>query len=125
MPDKPAQKTGQPSKGTGRFVEAGAKGPAGRSSKRVVHTPFDSVGLRVAFAIEELTQGGVLSGSRSRKISTRVDPGLIEAAKRRTGLERDSDLINAALAMIAAGDDFGAWLVSQAGRLPEDFELAV
>ena len=77
------------------------------------------------FAIEELTQGGTLTGSRSRKISTRVDPGLIEAAKRRTGLQKDSDVINAALAVIAAGDDFGAWLIAQAGRLPEDFELAV
>ena len=41
------------------------------------------------------------------------------------GLRGDSDLINAALAVIAAGDDFGAWLVGQAGRLPEDFELAL
>jgi hypothetical protein len=49
----------------------------------------------------------------------------MEAARRRTGLRSDSDLINAALAVIAVGDDFGAWLVRQAGRLPEDFELAL
>jgi len=66
-----------------------------------------------------------LAGVRSHKLSTRVDPGLIDAARRRTGLSRDSDLINAALAVIAVGDDFGLWLVRQAGRLPEDFELAL
>jgi hypothetical protein len=73
----------------------------------------------------ELERSGALVGARSLKLSTRVDPGLIEAARRRTGLRSDSDLINAALAVIAAGDDFGTWLIGQAGRLPEDFELAL
>lgn len=80
---------------------------------------------RLQFAVVELERSGALAGARSQKLSTRVDPGLIEAARRRTGLRSDSDLINAALAVIAAGDDFGAWLVTQAGRLPEDFELAL
>ena len=77
---------------------------------------------RLRFAFAELEGSGNLAGARSLKLSTRVDPGLIEAARRRTGLGSDSDLINAALAVIAAGDDFGAWLVRQAGRLSEDFE---
>lgn len=80
---------------------------------------------RLKFALAELERSGALAGARSQKLSTRVDPGLIEAARRRTGLRSDSDLINAALAVVAAGDDFGAWLVRQAGRLPEDFELAL
>lgn len=80
---------------------------------------------RLRFAFDELERSGALAGARSKKLSMRVDPGLIEAARRRTGLRSDSDLINAALAMLAAGDDFGAWLVRQSGRLPEDFELAL
>ncbi len=80
---------------------------------------------RLQFAFVELERSGALAGARSKKLSMRVDPGLIEAARRRTGLRSNSDLINAALAMIAAGDDFGAWLVRQSGRLPEDFELAL
>jgi hypothetical protein len=83
------------------------------------------VGARLRAALEELSGTGALTGSRSRRISARVDPGLIEAAKRRTGLEADSDVINAALAVLAAGDDFGAWLVSQSTPFPEDFELAI
>jgi hypothetical protein len=78
---------------------------------------------RLRFALAELDGSGTLTGARSLKLSTRVDPGLVEAARRRTGLRSDSDLINAALAVIAAGDDFGAWLVRQAGRLPKDFDL--
>jgi hypothetical protein len=80
---------------------------------------------RFAFALAELEHAGALAGTRSKKLSMRVDPGLIEAARKRTGLRSNSDLINAALAVIAAGDDFGAWLGQQAGRLPEDFELAL
>jgi hypothetical protein len=80
---------------------------------------------RLSFAFDELTRTAALTGARSRKLSIRVDPGLIDAARRRTGLQSDSDLINAALAVIAASDDFGAWLVQQNGRLPEDFDLAV
>lgn len=80
---------------------------------------------RLTFALAELERLGVLTGARSKKLSMRVDPGLMEAARRRTGLHGDADVINAALAVIAAGDDFGAWLVRQAGRLPEDFELAL
>lgn len=80
---------------------------------------------RLRFAFAELERSGALAGARSKKLSMRVDPGLIEAARRRTGLRSNSDLVNAALAMIAAGDDFGPWLVRQSGRLPEDFELAI
>ncbi len=80
---------------------------------------------RLKFAVVELQRSGALAGARSKKLSTRVDPGLLAAARRRTGLQSDSDLVNAALAVVAAGDDFGAWLVTQAGRLPEDFELAL
>jgi hypothetical protein len=80
---------------------------------------------RLDFAVRELADAAVLTGARSRKLSTRVDPGLLQAARERAGLQSDSDLINAALAVIAADDDFGAWLVQQNGRLSDDFELPV
>jgi hypothetical protein len=35
-------------------------------------------------------------------MSAGVDPGLVKAAKAKTGLKNDSDLISAALAVIAA-----------------------
>ena len=81
------------------------------------------VSARLAFALKTLRESGRLAGVRTKRLSARVDPGLIKAARAKTGLENDSDLINAALAVIAAPDDFGPWFAAQAGRLRKDFEL--
>jgi hypothetical protein len=81
------------------------------------------VSAKVRFAYKVLMEGRKLAGARSRRLSARVDPGLIEAARQKTGIANNSDLINAALAVIAAPDDFGPWFAAQAGRLPPDFEL--
>jgi hypothetical protein len=81
------------------------------------------VAARLTHAIAALKDSGRLSGARSKRISVRLDPGLVQAAKANSGIQNDSDLINAALATLAAPDDFGAWLVSQAGTLPADFEI--
>ncbi|HYS48520.1 MAG TPA: hypothetical protein VEM36_07090 [Xanthobacteraceae bacterium] len=81
------------------------------------------VSAKLEFAWNALAAGGTLAGARTKRLSARVDPGLIEAARRKTGIGNDSDLINAALAVIAAPDDFGPWFAAQAGRLPRDFEL--
>ena len=111
---------------------AGKKPQAKRQSPAPLRKPVaGAVGgdvltnTRLKYAVVALERSGALAGARSQKLSTRVDPGLLAAARRRTGLRSDSDLVNAALAVVAAGDDFGAWLVTQAGRLPEDFELAL
>lgn len=78
---------------------------------------------RVEFALSTLAASGKLKGARTERLSARVDPGLIRAARAKTGLDSDSELINAALAVLAAPDDFGPWFAAQAGRLPKDFEL--
>ena len=38
-------------------------------------------------------------------------------ARTKTGLQNDLELVNAALAVLAAPDDFGPWFAAQAGRL--------
>jgi hypothetical protein len=78
---------------------------------------------RVAFAVRWLERQGILAGKRSHKLSARVDPGLLRAARERLGENSDTEVVNAALAVLAGDDEFGAWLVGRAGRLPEDFEL--
>jgi hypothetical protein len=80
---------------------------------------------RVEFALSTLAASGKLKGVRTKRLSARVDPGLIKAARSRTGLNNDSELVNAALAVLAAADDFGPWFAAQAGRLSKDFELAI
>src|ERR1700730_12713644 len=81
------------------------------------------ISAKLAFALRIRAENGKLTGTRTRRVSARVDPGLVEAARIKTGLNNDSELINAALAVIAAPDDFGPWFAAQAGRLPKDFEL--
>ena len=86
--------------------------------------PIDPIlSARLNFALSTLADSGKLKGVRSERLSARVDPGLIKAARAKTGFQNDSDLVNAALAVLAAPDDFGPWFISQAGRLPKDFEL--
>jgi hypothetical protein len=80
---------------------------------------------RIAFAQRSLEEAGRLTGEKTRRISARLDPGLVEAAMDRTGITSETALLEAALAMMAEPDDFGAWLISQRGKLDEDFELAI
>lgn len=97
-----------------------------RSKRFTLRVTADPATLaRIGFALKKLERSGLLKGARSARLSVRVDPGLIAAARRRAGMATDSELVSAALAVLAAPDDFGAWFVAQAGRLPEDFELAV
>ncbi len=78
---------------------------------------------KAQWALRALELKGVLKGARSLRLSTRVDPGLMQAARDKLGAGSDTEVVTAALAVLAGGDDFGAWLVSREGRLPEDFEL--
>jgi hypothetical protein len=97
---------------------------ARQSQRSTGPKPLDPIlSARLNFALSILAENGKLKGVRSERVSARVDPGLIQAARVKTGFENDSDLVNAALAVLAMPDDFGPWFVSQAGRLPKDFEL--
>jgi hypothetical protein len=60
---------------------------------------------RVDAVIEAAENSGLL-GEKSSRIGGRISPALVEQAKKRTGIETDTDLIEFALANIALGDDF-------------------
>ena len=100
-----------------------------RRGRRVSVAPSRSIdpitSARVEFALSTLAASGKLKGARTQRLSARVDPGLIKAARAKTGLDNDSELVNAALAVLAAPDDFGPWFAAQSGRLPKDFELEI
>jgi hypothetical protein len=64
-----------------------------------------------------------LLGSPSQKVSARVSAKLLKAAMKRSGITEVSAVIETGLALMAEPDDFGEWLVLQAGKLPADFEL--
>lgn len=78
---------------------------------------------RIASSFDALEKAGVLAGTRSARLSVRIEPRLVEEAKKRSGIENETDLVRAALALMVEPDDFVDWLGSRKGKLPADFEL--
>ncbi len=66
---------------------------------------------------------GLLSGARTQVVRARMPSQLVAQAKRRTGIESDSKLLEAALANIAVADDYAEWLHSQRGSISSDLDL--
>jgi hypothetical protein len=65
----------------------------------------------------------LVGGKKKHLLSARLDEALVAAAKARTGIKSDTALAEYALATVALGDDYGEWLLTQAGRLDRSFEL--
>jgi hypothetical protein len=56
---------------------------------------------------------GLLRGERTKVLRGRMPEALVSEAKKRTGIESDTDLIEVALANIAVADDYAEWLLSR------------
>lgn len=65
---------------------------------------------------------GLLGGENSR-IGGRVRRQLVAAAKRKSGIASDTELLEYALAKVALEDDFGAKLVRRKSRIAPDIDL--
>jgi hypothetical protein len=48
---------------------------------------------------------------------------LVDAAKARSGIKSDTELLEYALARVALEDDFGQKLTAREGRVPRDLDL--
>lgn len=67
-------------------------------------------------------QSGLLSEKGSR-IGGRVSPALVRQAKRQTGIETDTDLIEFALATVALEDNFAEAFKESRGRVNPALKL--
>ncbi len=67
-------------------------------------------------------QSGLLSG-KSGRIGGRVSPALVAQAKRQTGIEADTELIEFALATVALDDGFAAAFKESRGTVDPDLKL--
>ena len=65
---------------------------------------------------------GLLDGQTSR-IQGRITDSLLAAAKTRSGITSDTELLEYALARVAIEDDFGLNLLTRKGRVPADVDL--
>ncbi|MDE5443198.1 hypothetical protein GWG65_17415 [Bradyrhizobium sp. CSA207] len=64
-----------------------------------------------------------LLGGESRRIGGRVWRDLVAAAKKKSGITSDTELIEYALAEVALEDDFGTRLIRRKGRVAKDVDL--
>jgi hypothetical protein len=72
--------------------------------------------------LESVKKAGLLEGARAR-IAGRIRKQLVRAAKTRSGIKSDTDLLEYALARVALEDDFGQKLIAREGRGPQDIQL--
>jgi hypothetical protein len=117
--------------GTSAGVKRTTRGSKGQAGIKPVTKGFAHVkgslpaAGELAAAIETLARSRVLTDSRSRKLSIRVDPGPFELLAERLGTDNPTEVINAALALAAAPNRFKTWLMTTEDRLPDDYELPV
>jgi hypothetical protein len=84
-------------------------------------SPLRSGKLREAMVIAE--NEGLLRGERTRIVRGRMPEALVARAKKRTGINSDTDLIELALANIAVADDYADWLLSRRGAVDREADL--
>ena len=91
-----------------------------RDSKRL--KPAVS-GRRLGDALSIVEQQGLLRGGRTLVVRGRMPSLLVEQAKKKSGIQSDSKLIEVALANIVAADDYADWLLAQRGSVSKDLDL--
>jgi len=84
-------------------------------------SPIHSSKLRDVMVIAE--KEGLLRGERTQVVRGRMPEALVTRAKKRTGIDSDTDLIEVALANIAVADDYADWLLSLRGAVGSEAEL--
>src|SRR5215470_14573744 len=77
---------------------------------------------RRSAVLETAKDVGLLVGASGR-IAGRIRQHLIDAAKARSGIRSDTELLEYALARVALEDDFGLKLVAREGSVPRDLDL--
>ena len=84
-------------------------------------SPVRSGRLRDVMVIAE--KEGLLRGERTQMVRGRMPEALVKRAKKRTGIDSDTHLIEVALANIAVADDYADWLLSLRGAVGSEAEL--
>ncbi len=78
---------------------------------------------RTELVRREAQAAGYLGGGKTGRISGRVTTELLRAAKQKSGLESDTELLEYALSKVALEDDYGARLLARRGKIADDVEL--
>ncbi|MPZ34961.1 MAG: hypothetical protein GEV13_28970 [Rhodospirillales bacterium] len=87
-----------------------------------IASPRTKTTLRRRAVIATARELGLLGGENGR-IGGRVRRQLVAAAKKKSGIASDTELLEYALAKVALEDDFGTKLVRRKGRISQDLDL--
>jgi len=121
VPAKPTEREAKQPAG-GR-PKSGPRSGAGQAVRRDTKAG-DIVMSKARFeaVMRAAEQSGLLREKCSR-IGGRVSPALVKQAKRQTGIETDTDLIEFALATIALEDNFADAFKESRGKVDPDLKL--
>jgi hypothetical protein len=101
------------------------KGSAGRTKvvqRDAKNGKFLVSKARFEAVMQAAEQSGLL-GEKSGRIGGRVSAALLKQAKRRTGIETDTDLIEFALATVALEDNFAETFKASRGKVDPELKL--
>jgi len=73
--------------------------------------------------LEEAKSAGLLAGDKTAHVSIRTTGALISAAKKRTGIESTTELVELALAALALPDPVTRYMADTYGALGPDHQL--
>lgn len=93
--------------------------PRGRDA---VSGRFSVSKARFEAVMQAAERSGLLS-RKSGRIGGRVSPALVKQAKRQTGIETDTDLIEFALATVALEDNFAETFKESRGKIDPELKL--
>ena len=113
------------SKSAPRGAEWSAESAAGRTKsgqRRAKTGQFVLSRARFEAVMQAAEQSGLLS-EKSGRIGGRVSPALVKQAKRQTGIETDTDLIEFALATVALEDTFAETFKRSRGKADPELKL--
>ena len=87
--------------------------------------PIVRKGLRArgVAILKEAAAAGYLDGQKTERIGGRVTRKLLTAAKAKSGLTSQTELLEYALSQVAMEDNYAATLLSMKGSIPDDVEL--
>jgi hypothetical protein len=78
---------------------------------------------RNRMVLAQARASGLIGPVKDVRLSGRVSASLVEAAKTRTGVRSDSELLELALSRLALEDDFGRKLLNRKGSIAPDIDL--
>jgi Arc/MetJ family transcription regulator len=77
----------------------------------------------IAAARDDAERAGLLASRRTAHVSIRTTPELLAEAKRRAGVESNTELVELALAALAAPDPVSRYMLENLGALGKDHKL--